>query len=748
MIELWDGDVDCVVFLQTIEHVQDPDAVLARIRDARRPRRRRLRLDPERAHARARGRGALGQPVAHQGVPRRGVPRAVRAPLRLGRAARAVPRAQAARPPGRDRAPGVGLDPRRAADHQAVLRPLHARHLGARLRAALRAASTARWTSSRSCGRERPPQHRPAHPHALRGGLRDVAVRRGVAVGGDGDLLPAAGSTCSTPTPGASRSRSPRCCATSSRPTASASASSPSCARSGRRRTGATSRRPRTPGVARELERSAGLYARGGRALRGARGRPRRRRSRRTWPGPRRPPTPCCRCWPPPPACGSSSASGSPRTASASGTGTAASGCRSAGTRRGSTRCSRRPACTRSCVDLTDVLGYGSPAQLRPLRSDAGPLLVPIDRALMDLVWHNERLPVGRRLPQHAPPHRAPPHAVGGRRRALRPGARRRAGSRARARLRRGGGAAAGGRRARGLRARHRAARALLARGGRLAGGDDRGVRRWRASSWSPLDAALAGVEPRRPPEPSCPTRAGASRATSPPGARRRRPSSRGGRATAELRVLGAGRPSRRARAARAAGPPGLRLGLRRHPRDGRPVLARAGRRRTPPSSSARSPIRPESVPLCATLHLLSTCLTLDFRVSEFGEIWPHSAELCAYTSRLLELNTGRVPARTGGRERGTHWRFGARGESPAERRRSAGLSASPTANPVGTETQEVAVPFIDPANPSPWLASLSASRRRRAEAARAGPAQARRPRRRRGAARGHDPRRRRCGRR
>lgn len=33
MIELWDGDVDCVVFLQTIEHVEDPDAVLARIRE-------------------------------------------------------------------------------------------------------------------------------------------------------------------------------------------------------------------------------------------------------------------------------------------------------------------------------------------------------------------------------------------------------------------------------------------------------------------------------------------------------------------------------------------------------------------------------------------------------------------------------------------------------------------------------------------------------------------------------------------
>jgi 2-polyprenyl-3-methyl-5-hydroxy-6-metoxy-1,4-benzoquinol methylase len=31
MIETWTGDVDCVVFLQTIEHVQDPDAVLERV---------------------------------------------------------------------------------------------------------------------------------------------------------------------------------------------------------------------------------------------------------------------------------------------------------------------------------------------------------------------------------------------------------------------------------------------------------------------------------------------------------------------------------------------------------------------------------------------------------------------------------------------------------------------------------------------------------------------------------------------
>jgi SAM-dependent methyltransferase len=33
MVELWVGDVDCVVFLQTIEHVPDPDGVLEHVRD-------------------------------------------------------------------------------------------------------------------------------------------------------------------------------------------------------------------------------------------------------------------------------------------------------------------------------------------------------------------------------------------------------------------------------------------------------------------------------------------------------------------------------------------------------------------------------------------------------------------------------------------------------------------------------------------------------------------------------------------
>jgi 2-polyprenyl-3-methyl-5-hydroxy-6-metoxy-1,4-benzoquinol methylase len=32
MVELWQGDVDCVVFLQTIEHIQDPDAMLEHVK--------------------------------------------------------------------------------------------------------------------------------------------------------------------------------------------------------------------------------------------------------------------------------------------------------------------------------------------------------------------------------------------------------------------------------------------------------------------------------------------------------------------------------------------------------------------------------------------------------------------------------------------------------------------------------------------------------------------------------------------
>lgn len=48
-----------------------------------------------------------------------------------------------------------------------------------------------------------------------------------------------------------------------------------------------------------------------------------------------------------------------------------------------------------TCVDLTDVLGLGAPAQLTPIAGDGGgrPLLVPIDRALIELVWSDAGYP-------------------------------------------------------------------------------------------------------------------------------------------------------------------------------------------------------------------------------------------------------------------------------------------------------------------------------------------------------------------
>ncbi len=46
-----------------------------------------------------------------------------------------------------------------------------------------------------------------------------------------------------------------------------------------------------------------------------------------------------------------------------------------------------------TCVELTDRFGSASREHLRPLRTPAGLLLVPIDRATIDLVWHDHGYP-------------------------------------------------------------------------------------------------------------------------------------------------------------------------------------------------------------------------------------------------------------------------------------------------------------------------------------------------------------------
>ena len=125
--------------------------------------------------------------------------------LRPRRAARPVPRAQAARPRAGaarrlGRACTRALRPHRAASTTGSCRRSTTRDFALRGAAA---SSTARSTSSPSAGRERRARARrararPAHPHALRRGLRHLAVRRGVAVGGDRRLATCRCSTCST----------------------------------------------------------------------------------------------------------------------------------------------------------------------------------------------------------------------------------------------------------------------------------------------------------------------------------------------------------------------------------------------------------------------------------------------------------------------------------------------------------------------------------------------------------------------
>jgi 1,4-alpha-glucan branching enzyme len=45
------------------------------------------------------------------------------------------------------------------------------------------------------------------------------------------------------------------------------------------------------------------------------------------------------------------------------------------------------------CVDFTDVYGHGDPRHLRPVATAGGPLLVPIDRATVELVWSDAGYP-------------------------------------------------------------------------------------------------------------------------------------------------------------------------------------------------------------------------------------------------------------------------------------------------------------------------------------------------------------------
>ena len=77
LVESFAEPCDAVVFLQTIEHVQDPGAILDHFQSMIEQGGRRLRLDPEPADPGASGGREVGEPLARQGVPGGGVPRAL-----------------------------------------------------------------------------------------------------------------------------------------------------------------------------------------------------------------------------------------------------------------------------------------------------------------------------------------------------------------------------------------------------------------------------------------------------------------------------------------------------------------------------------------------------------------------------------------------------------------------------------------------------------------------------------------------
>ena len=229
------------------------------------------------------------------------------------------------------------------------------------------------------------------------------------------------------------------------------------------------------------------------------------------------------------------------------------------------------------CVDQTKVEGFD---HLRPVATEAGPVAVPIDWATVELVWNDrDGYPVHDTYRDY---HRRTVHDLRPWDNAGRPYDREAALALARDHARDFVERAVervAGRRAALLRAGHRAARPLVVRGAGLAGG--------RAGGGAPPGprsgtVARASSAPR-PSRSSWRPRPGAPARTCRPGIRRavgQIAIAAAATSCAPSRPPPATRAARRAGAggARAAGRPGERLGLHGHPRAGRRLPARAAR--------------------------------------------------------------------------------------------------------------------------------------------------------------------------
>ena len=140
MIELWRGDADCVVFLQTIEHVQDPDAVMEAIREQIGPGGVAYVSTPNVLTLAPKGAERSGNPWhVHEYRPEEFAALCSRHFSARRHARASSTRASCAPTSGRSSTRGWDDVHRALRLHGAVLRLVHARDLGARLRAAARA---------------------------------------------------------------------------------------------------------------------------------------------------------------------------------------------------------------------------------------------------------------------------------------------------------------------------------------------------------------------------------------------------------------------------------------------------------------------------------------------------------------------------------------------------------------------------------------------------------------------------------
>ena len=201
LVEKFDEEApyDAIVFLQTIEHVERPVRSARAVRLAARAGRGRLRQHAEPPHAGAAGSEPLRQSLASARVRPGRVPGAGGAAFKAVELLGVLPRAQAA--PARSRnAARLGPSSSCPPADRALLRRFVPAIDEQGLRDPRRSGSSARSTFSRSVADERPARDgrardRPPQPHALRGGVRDLAVRRGMAARGDRERLPAAASS-------------------------------------------------------------------------------------------------------------------------------------------------------------------------------------------------------------------------------------------------------------------------------------------------------------------------------------------------------------------------------------------------------------------------------------------------------------------------------------------------------------------------------------------------------------------------